>query len=43
MYWNSLAREVVEFPPVELIKKQLEMVLGNLLQQTLLEQSIWTR
>ncbi|KAK4810930.1 hypothetical protein QYF61_013338 [Mycteria americana] len=37
-HWNRLPREVVEFPSLEIFKSHLEMVLGNQLQVTLLEQ-----
>lgn len=31
--WHRLAREVVESPPVEIFKTQLDMVLGSHLQE----------
>ena len=33
-------REVVEFPPLEISKRQLDVVLGNLLWVALLEQGV---
>ena len=42
-HWNRLPGQVVESPSVETLKTQLDMVLGNLLQLTLLEQWSQTR
>ena len=35
-------REVIELPSIQIIRSQLDTVLGNLLQVTLLEQGGWT-
>lgn len=35
-HWDRLLRGVVEFPPLEILDIQLDMVLGNLLQPALL-------
>ncbi|KFV51823.1 hypothetical protein N328_01408, partial [Gavia stellata] len=29
--WNRFPREIVESPPLEILKSQLDMVMGNLL------------
>lgn len=39
--WNILLREVMESASLDTLKKHLEMVLGNLLEVSLLEQSGW--
>lgn len=41
--WNGLLREIVKSPPIETLKTRLDMVLGNLLYLTTLEQGGWTR
>jgi len=41
-HWHRLRREVVECPLLEIFKIHLDMVLGNLIQVTLLEQEGWT-
>lgn len=40
---ERLLREVAELPSLVMFKTQLDTALGNLLQQTLLEQEDWTR
>lgn len=40
---NGLLREIVKSPPIETLKTRLDMVLGNLLYLTTLEQGGWTR
>jgi len=42
-FGNSLSREVVESPCLEILKNQLDMSLVKLLYLTLLEQEDWTR
>lgn len=37
-HWHRLPRELVESHSLEILKSQLDMVLGNQLQVTLLEQ-----
>lgn len=37
-HWYRLPREVVEVPSLEIVKSSLDIVLGNLLQPSLLEQ-----
>lgn len=39
-HWNRLLREAVKPPPAETFKTQLEMVLGNLLYLTMLDQKV---
>lgn len=41
--WNGLLREIVKSPPIDTFKTRLDMVLGNLLYLTMLEQGGWTR
>jgi len=41
--WNRLLREVVESPPLEILKAHLDKVLCSLLWVTLLQQGDWTR
>lgn len=38
--WHGLPREVVESPPMEMLKTQLDTDLGNLLEVTLLKQGL---
>lgn len=40
-HWGRLPRDVVKSPSVDIFKTWLGMVLGNLLQLTLLEQGVW--
>lgn len=42
-HWNKLPKHIVKSPSVEVLKTQLNIVLGNLLQQALLEQWDQTR
>ena len=40
---KRLPRKVVEYPPMDIFKIQLDTVLGNLFQLTLFEKESWTR
>lgn len=40
-HWHNLLREMVE-SPYFMLKTQLEVVLGNLLQVTLLRAGMWS-
>jgi len=42
-YRQRLPREVVESPPLEILKRYLDMVQGSWLYLALLEQGCWTR
>lgn len=41
--WNKLLRETVKGPSLEILKTWPDIVLGNLLHVTLLQQGAWTR
>ena len=41
--WHKMSREVVESPSLEILKKYLDIIMGNQLWVTLLEQECWTR
>ena len=42
-HWKRLPREVVESPFLVTLESRMDVVLGNLLKVTLLEQGSWTR
>lgn len=43
VHWNSMHREVMLSPSFEIFKIHLDIVLGNLLKVTQLEQAGWIR
>jgi len=41
-HWHRLPREVMESPPLEILRSHLDMVLGHQLKVTLIKQGVWT-